>query len=268
MIDRTEGYLRVADGEGIWFETAGEGPALVLSHGLGGNAAVWFQQLPYFAESYRVITWDQRGFGRSSNTAGKHGPDAAVADLLAILDHLEVERAALVGQSMGGWCTLGAALADSDRIAAVVLACTTGGIPPVTVPEMDSELVRAPAGTRPLGVHPAVGDRLPAIDLGRAYLYQALGTFGQRPSDVEFSRLLHAKTYDPATLAAMPQPVLMLCGELDGLMTPTLVRDAASRLPHATVVEIAGRGHSPYFEDPDGWNPIVGDFLATHYPNQ
>jgi len=114
--------------------------------------------------------------------------------------------------------------------------------------------------------------RTPTINatvvLGRAYLYQALGTFGQRPSDVEFSRLLHAKTYDPATLAAMPQPVLMLCGELDGLMTPTLVRDAASRLPHATVVEIAGRGHSPYFEDPDGWNPIVGDFLATHYPNQ
>ncbi len=268
VIDRTEGYLRVADGEDIWFETAGEGTALVLSHGLGGNAAVWYQQLPYFAERYRVITWDQRGFGRSSNTAGKHGPDAAVSDLLAILDHLQIERAALVGQSMGGWCTLGAALSDPERIAAVVLASTTGGIPPVAVPEMDPELVRAPAGTRPLGVHPAVGERLPTIDLAKAYLYQALGTFGRRPSDVEFSRLLHASTYDPAALAAMAQPVLLLCGELDGLMTPTLVRDAASRLPHATVVEMAGRGHSPYFEDPDGWNPIVGNFLATSYPSQ
>ena len=63
MISRTEGFITVADGERVWYETAGEGPDLILTHGLGGNAAVWYQQVPYFAQHYRVISWDQRGFG-------------------------------------------------------------------------------------------------------------------------------------------------------------------------------------------------------------
>lgn len=266
MIERTEGYLKVGDGEEIWYETAGQGPVLVFSHGLGGNAAAWYQQVPYFAASYRVVTWDQRGFGRSSNNGLRHGPRAAVSDLLAVLDHLQIDRAAVIGQSMGGWSAMGAALQDPGRVAAVVLACTTGGIPPVGVAAMDPDLVRSPAGTRPLGVHPAIGDRLPTIDPAKAYLYQALGTFGHRPPDSEFARLLHESSYDPPELAGMRQPVLLLCGELDALMTPALVRDAATRLPRATVVEMTGRGHSPYFEDPHGWNEIVGGFLAREYP--
>lgn len=274
MIERTEGYLRVPDGddmgedagEDIWYETAGDGPVLVLSHGLGGNAAVWYQQLPSFARRYRVLTWDQRGFGRSSDTALRHGPRAAVTDLLALLDHLGVERAAVVGQSMGGWSALGAAVREPDRIAAVVLASSTGGIPPSAVPA--TAAVRNPEGARPLGVHPALGERLPAIDPARAYLYQALGSFGRRPPDEEISRLLRETTYGPEELARVTQPVLMVCGELDPLMTPALIRDVSTRLAHATVVELAGRGHSPYFEDPEGWNATVGEFLDSVFPGR
>lgn len=265
MIERTEGHLTVPDGEQIWYETAGDGPPLVLAHGLGGNAAVWYQQLPHFARSYRVITWDQRGFGRSTNRQRKHGPASAVDDLLALLDHLDVERAAVVGQSMGGWAVLGGALRAPSRIAAVVLSCTTAGIPLTAGHTVDPHLVSGPQSARPLGMHPALGERLPTIDLARAYLYQALGTFGDRPGDAEFARLLGEHTYPATRLAALRQPVLMIAGELDGLMTPALIREASARLPNATVVEMPGRGHSPYFEDPDAWNGIVSDFLASSY---
>ena len=129
MIPRSERFVTVADGERIWYETAGTGPDLILSHGLGGNAAVWYQQVPYFAEHSRVITWDQRGFGRSSNSAGKHGPHSAAGDLLAIMDHVGAEHADVVGQSMGGWAALGLGLAAPHRVRSLVLACTTGGIP-------------------------------------------------------------------------------------------------------------------------------------------
>ena len=77
----------------LYYETAGEGEVVVLCHGYGGNHAVWFQQLPSLAERYRVVTWDQRGFGRSSDRTGSAGPDAAAADLAALLDHLGVPRA-------------------------------------------------------------------------------------------------------------------------------------------------------------------------------
>lgn len=264
MIERTEGYLE-RDGERIWYESAGDGPVLVLSHGLGGNAAVWFQQLPYFAQKYRVITWDQRGFGRSSSQSGRLGPQPAVDDLLALLDHLEVEQAALVGQSMGGWVTLGAALRDPDRITAAVLACSTAGIPLTAGPAADPGVVRTQVGARPLGVHPALGERLAEIDPARAYLYQALGSFGHRPGDGEFARMLHEMTFGLPELAALEIPVLMLCGELDQMMTPARIQHAATRLQDATVHEFAGRGHSVYFEDSDAWNAVVGRFLDENY---
>lgn len=256
-IPRTEGYLTVDDGERVWYETAGNGPDLILSHGLGGNAAIWYQQLPHFAQHYRVTSWDQRGFGRSTNAAKRHGPTAAVSDLIAIMDHLNVDRADVVGQSMGGWAALGVALAVPERIRSVVLACTTGGIPvTLTPPPMP-----ASPEARPLGEHPAVGARLQSLDLARAYLYQALGTFGSRPSDSEFFRLLVETTFDPAQLKHLDIPVLLIAGELDELMTPALVREAASYLSNSRVVELPGRGHSPYFEDPDSWNTIVSEFL-------
>ena len=159
MIPRTEGFITVADGERVWYETAGEGPDLILTHGLGGNAAVWYQQVPYFAQHYRVISWDQRGFGRSTNENGNHGPVAAVSDLIEIMDLLDVDRAHVVGQSMGGWAALGTAIAVPDRVESVVLACTTGGIPVGFGPDSAPPLTAAPVTARPLGEHPRTDGR-------------------------------------------------------------------------------------------------------------
>jgi len=158
MISRTEGFITVADGERVWYETAGEGPDLILTHGLGGNAAVWYQQVPYFAQHYRVISWDQRGFGRSTNENGNHGPVAAVSDLIEIMDLLAVDRAHVVGQSMGGWAALGTAIAVPDRVESVVLACTTGGIPVGFGPDSAPPLTAAPITARPLGSIPLWAD--------------------------------------------------------------------------------------------------------------
>lgn len=260
LIPRSEGFVTVADGERIWYETAGTGPDLILSHGLGGNAAVWYQQVPYFAEHSRVISWDQRGFGRSSNAAGKHGPHSAAGDLLAIMDHLGSDQADVVGQSMGGWAALGLALTAPDRVRSLVLSCTTGGIPVLTGPR-EAPTGASTAGALQLGQHPALGPRLPSVDIARAYLYQALGTFGSRPPDSEFFRILESTTFDDVALKNLNVPVLLITGEFDALMTPDLVRNAAAHLGQATVVEVPGRGHSIYFEDPDRWNEIVARFL-------
>jgi len=260
MIPRTEGFLHTSDGERIWYETAGEGPDLVLSHGLGGNAAVWYQQLPYFAQHHRVITWDQRGFGRSTNTTESAGPEAAISDLIALMDLLNVTSTDLVGQSMGGWVVLGVALQQPERVKSVVLACTTAGIPVGFGPAIDPPLTAPVKITRPLGEHPAVGGRLQSLDMARAYLYQALGSFGNRPSDSDFFRILRDFTFSAEELGELTVPVLMIAGELDSLMTPERIRAAATYFPDARVLELPDRGHSPYFEDPDPWNAHVHSF--------
>src|SRR3954467_9921416 len=115
--DLANGCLSLDGDEGYYESTGPAGaPVVVLGHGAGGNHAIWFQQVPVFARDYRVVTWDQRGFGLSTNRNELANPIVATGDLLAILDHLEVERAHVVGQSMGGWAALGLALAHRERV--------------------------------------------------------------------------------------------------------------------------------------------------------
>lgn len=263
MIRRIEGFMDTPDGEVIWFEVAGEGTPLMLAHGLGGNAAVWYQQVPVFARHHQVITWDQRGFGRSTNSSHRVDPRAAIADQVRLLDHLGVESVHLVGQSMGGWVALGTTLEAPDRVRSLVLASTTAGVPHLHVPGLDPSEIGPDGGTRPLGVHPAIGPGLAVTDPARAYLYQALGTFGSRPSDAEFARILTETVFEASRIGALGMPVLLICGSDDPIMTPLRVRDVAGRFADARVAEMPGLGHSPYFEDPDGWNAIVGGFLSS-----
>ena len=259
MIQRCEGFLQVPDGEDIWYETAGTGPALILSHGLSGNAAAWFQQVPYFAREFQIITWDQRGFGRSTNRTRQHGIDAAVADQCAVLDHLDIDHAYVIGHSMGGWVAVGTALADPSRVLALVLACTTAGLPP-THPRPHHR--RRPAiGPSSLGVHPAIAKTFSSANPELAYLFQALGSFGNRPSNEEFRNIMSSYQFAEDALTALTMPVTFLCGEVDPIMPPAAVRDVATRIPGADVVEVAGAGHSAYFEQPEVWNRTVRGFI-------
>ncbi len=80
------------------------GSTVVLGHGAGGSHAAWFQQVPALAAAgHRVVTWDTPGFGNSTFVTGAFAPEGIVADLVAVLDAVEVDRAHVVGQSMGGW---------------------------------------------------------------------------------------------------------------------------------------------------------------------
>jgi pimeloyl-ACP methyl ester carboxylesterase len=260
---RDTGHLE-RDGERIYYETIGDGPPLVLTHGAGGNHAVWFEQVPHFAKSRRVVLWDQRGFGRSTARGGPNTPQRAAGDLAALLDQLAIPRADLVGQSMGGWAVLGLALAQPQRVRSLVLADTPGGI---DTPELRASFANLGKGggfaTAELGRHPAVApdffDRHPA----RAVLYQQLGGFGE-PKLADVLPSLVATRHDAAALEALACPVLLVVGEVDGLFPPGAIAASAKQLPaacRARVVAIPRAGHSPYFEEPAAWNRAVSEFL-------
>lgn len=263
-IQRQEGFVHVPDGEDIWYESAGSGPAMILSHGLSGNAAGWFQQFPHFAQDHQVIIWDQRGFGRSTNRTGGHGVDAAISDQLAILDHLEIETIDLVGHSMGGFSAVGVALARPERVRTLVLACTTAGLPRTTPPQPTN---RPPQTTPlPLGVHPALAKKFASANPELSYLFQTLGTFGDRPPNDEFRAMMASYEFAESSLTALSMPMMFLCGEIDPIAPPAAVRDVAQRFPAAPIVQIPGAGHSVYYEQPQAWNRVVGDFLRDPHP--
>jgi reactive intermediate/imine deaminase len=262
-IARATGFVESGP-ERVYFEVHGDGDAVVFCHGAGGNHVAWFQQVPVFARSHRVVTWDQRGFGRTSNHANEPSPANAVRDLGAVLDHLGIERAHLVAQSMGGWAAVGFALVHPGRVRSLVLSGTIGGIyTPVVEREFDA-FIRRSGGLRvdglPLGRHPAVSESLVDRDPALAFMYQQMQSLNDAPPP-QAGALLRGTAYDLAAVGRIAVPVLFLVGSEDPIFPPVAIRDAAAQIPGARVVEIAGSGHSPYFEKPGEWNEAVGEFV-------
>ena len=250
------------DGDEIYFETVGQpgAPVVVLGHGAGGNHAIWYQQVPVFARDYYVVTWDQRGFGLSTNRNEQANPRTATADLLAILDHLGVERAHVVGQSLGGWAALGLAVAQPGRVRSLVLADTIGGI---AIPEWWKAALQSPR-EGPFN-HPALADRFCRENPERAHLYLQIGGLKREANQDQLAVLrgLRDASVDDAQLAGFAVPTLFVVGSEDEIFSPATIADAAARVPGARVEPIAGAGHSPYFEQPAAWNGLVQNFWST-----
>lgn len=262
---RENGFVTMSDGARVYYECAGAGPALLLLHGLAGNHAAWFQQVPYFARTHRVITIAQRGFAPSSENHGEYENRTLVADAIAVLESLGEKGVTVVGQSMGGWTALGIAIERPDLVRAIVLSATVAGI---FDDEIERHYQRVVARARALanepsmlGSHPAIGRRFAADHPDEAYLYQLLTSFGS-PSPGKVAEGLGRTRFGDAALARVRAPVLLVVGEDDEIFPLDIVQRAAARVRDARVVTVADAGHSPYFERPAAWNRTVAAFLA------
>ena len=123
-----------SEGAELYYESYGSGPPVVFCHGAGGNHISWFQQIPRLSNRYRCVTFDHRGWGRSLDPRPATKRPQFDEDLAALIDHLALEDGRLVAQSMGGWTALAYTVKHPDRVKALVMADTVGGL---TSPELD-----------------------------------------------------------------------------------------------------------------------------------
>ena len=113
----------LVNGINIHYQTSGQGPDLVLIHGATGNMAFWYlSSLPVLTQQFRVTTYDLRGHGYSDVPPNGYTSADMAADLLSLLDHLEIEQAHLLGHSFGGVIALHTASLYPERVANLVLA--------------------------------------------------------------------------------------------------------------------------------------------------
>jgi 3-oxoadipate enol-lactonase len=113
------------NGQDLYYEdTGGDGPPIVLSHGFLMDHEMFGHQVAAFAPAYRVVTWDERGFGETRTDGTPFTYWDSARDLFGLLDHLGIERAVLGGMSQGGYLSLRAALLHPDRVRALVLIDT------------------------------------------------------------------------------------------------------------------------------------------------
>jgi 3-oxoadipate enol-lactonase len=248
----------------LYYETAGSGPALIFAHGLGGSHMSWWQQVPYFRDRYTCVTFAQRGFGLSCETAGGPGPRAFADDLAALIDRLGFADVRLVGQSMGGWTCLDYALRQPARVRALVMAATTGSL---QHPETD-RIFAAHAAAEPeralfeRGIHPAAGERMAREQPALHYLYREIDA---QSADLDKqavrAALMAMRTASNEAVAALPVPMLCISGEEDVVIPPAAVEVLASLVPGARPERVPAAGHSVYFERPDAFNAAVDAFL-------
>jgi len=243
----------------LHYQSYGEGETVVFAHGAGGNLLSWWQQIPFFSQRYRCITFDHRGFGHSYDEPEGPGAEAFVDDLTGLLDHLEVESAHLVAQSMGGRTALGFAVAHPDRTSSLVMADTVGGMAEPEVVELHRKWRDSHASTEAIGSRAvSAGFRKRSPDLANLYL-QISRTNPPRPA----SGGPASEGPRGAQLSQMKVPTLFIVGEEDELTPPHVIEAAAGYIPGARVTRVPEAGHSVYFEQPDIFNFEVFRFITS-----
>jgi 3-oxoadipate enol-lactonase len=243
----------------IYHESHGEGAAIVFAHGVAGNHASWFQQVPTFSRSYRVVTFDHRGFGRSTDPDGL-GRSGFVEDLKTLLDELEIDKACLVGQSMGGGTVVGFAGRYPERVSALVMSDSLFGI---DLPEsIRAGFEQARDDAAGLGrLERVLGKTFRDAEPAKTHLYQALASFNATDRDSlpgSWGRL-----YTPDELKSLGVPILFAVGEHDVLVPAKLVHELSAMIPGSFAVEFSDSGHSPYFECPTEFNDSVVSFMQA-----
>jgi pimeloyl-ACP methyl ester carboxylesterase len=260
--------VRVGDIEMFYLE-AGAGEPLLLIMGLSGDHLAWGFQLAALAAHYRVIAFDNRGAGQTDAPDVPYTTPMMADDTRGLLDALGVERARVIGVSMGGMVAQELALRHPDRVRALHLGCTMA--------RPDRYLAALSAAWRELRAQMGYERALRAMGF---WLFAA-GTYNERPEFVEmivqnalanpyrqtlvgFQRQLEAviahDTLD--RVAEIRCPTLVSVGEEDILLPPRFSRELAARMPGARFELVPGAGHVYFWERPDLFNGLCLDFFG------
>lgn len=242
----------------LYYEDIGEGPAVVLAHGVGGNHASWFNQVPTLAKRYRAIVIDHRAFGNSGDVEGV-GASAYVDDLARLFDHLKLDQAFLVAQSMGGGTCAGFTCRFPDRVSALVHCDSTAA---ADLPQPYADEMRAVNAAND-GLSQAervLGPVIRSADPERTFLYLQIASFNSVTR-----KTLKGQTprWTPQTLADAKRPVLFVVGEHDVICPPRFIRLLHELVPGSRFEIIEGAGHSAYFEAPEAFNRLLLDYLDS-----
>lgn len=262
--------MPVIDVEGahLYYEEAGSGPAVVFVHGGGGDLSQWRHQVPVFQERHRVVAFDARGHGRSRATAERYSIEDFGRDIAALLRHLDVPRAHLVGATLGGVAILEFALAHPDAVRTLVLISTA----PDTSDEMRMRF-EASVAVAESGDLSGFAEGYVNFVFSPDYVAthgDEVADFRQRLERMDpagYAQSIRALGNRPdlsPRLRRLSAPALVVTGELDPI--PTSAPGAAllvASLTNARAEVIPGAAHLPHVEQPGIFNPLVLDFFAT-----
>jgi pimeloyl-ACP methyl ester carboxylesterase len=255
----------------IAYEERGEGPPLLLVHGLGYDHHGWGPLPPLLAGDFGLVLVDNRGVGESDAPSGPYTVAGLAADAAAVLDAAGVERAHVVGVSLGGFVAQELAISHARRVDRLVLLSTSPGGPnQYPMPEQTVESFRAyqrldrDAALRQ-GVENSLGDRAvrerPDL-VDEVYAYRLERAPPLEPWLAQLAAGTEFDVYE--RLPEIAAPTLALTGGDDVVIDPRNSDLLAERIPDAKLEVVPGRGHLLFWEEPELVASIVREFvLAT-----
>lgn len=260
----------VCNGAKLYYEVHGAGEPLLLIAGQGSDHHGWDLVRAQFSARHRVIVYDHRGTGQSDKPAEPpYTTRGFAADAIALLDHLEIERAHCYGVSMGGRICQWLAIDYPERAGAVVLGCTTPG--------------NAHGVARPAEVNAMMANRPADPETAVRFLAEQMVSPGWLERHPEYRRQLEERARNPIPgfaqrmhyqaseghdswdrLPEIKAPVLVIHGTEDFINPTANAMLLAERIPGAELYLVAGGRHGYFLEFSDEAGGVVLDFLQRH----
>jgi pimeloyl-ACP methyl ester carboxylesterase len=254
----------------LHFDSTGDGPAVLLVMGLGLPGDAWWRTVPVLARALRVVSFDNRGSGRSQRPPGTFSIPDMAADAVAVLDAAGIARAHVYGMSMGGMIAQELALRYPERVGALVLGATSPGGTAATAP--DPEILAFLARRAALPPEEGRWASVPYV-----YSVRTRSEGGQRIGE-DFARR-RSYAFDPdgyraqlaaalghnagARLAAITAPTLVVHGAEDRMVPPENGRTTAAAIPGAELLLLDDAAHLYTTDEPSADEAVLEFLLAA-----
>ena len=264
-----------ANGINIAYKSEGQGNPLVLIMGFAGTRGSWIFQRKVFKKHCQVITFDNRGVGRSDKPSEQYSIRVMADDTVALMDHLGIRRAHILGVSMGGMIAQEIAIRHPERVEKLVLGCTfarsdeTGG--------HTADYYRSlghPGASSDAELRGVPTWKVLAADFSLAFnnkLYQLIVTplaslyarfTATEGLALQYEALLGHDALDRIHL--IQSPTLVITGTEDRVIRPASSEVLANRIPNAKLVRIEGGSHAFFVAMKSRFNREVLDFLGEN----
>jgi 3-oxoadipate enol-lactonase len=255
----------------LYFETAGNGPALVFLHAGVADSRMWDAQFDTFASKYQVIRYDHRSFGKSKMPDGSY---SLRDDLLSVLRHLGIAKATLVGCSMGGATAIDFALEHPEMVNALVLVGS--GVSGLNDPSQLSDDTLKHWKEFLSAIRDGDVERAREMDAKHWIVGPSREASRVDPVYRDRARQLHRENFSMERLAKPEEslkppaigrlreiaaPTLVVIGDSDDKDLVKLADRLATEIPNATKVPMKNAAHLPSLEYPELFNRILRDFL-------
>jgi pimeloyl-ACP methyl ester carboxylesterase len=255
--------IAIVDGIKLNYKVEGHGEPLVMIMGFSANRSGWIFQIPFFRRHFKIVTYDNRGVGKSDKPEGPYSTRMMADDAVKLMDHLGIEKAHIVGASMGGMIAQELAINYPERVLKLVLACTfavkdnTSGDTPQQAGLLSlSPRKMAVAMAKLAANKPLYKFVIGTMGLIQSYLKGAsarTGLNGQREACNNHNTL--------DRLPLIKAPTLVIVGTEDRIIKPVSSEVIARNIPGATLIKIEGGSHMFFMESRALFNQKVLDFL-------